>query len=220
MLLAAGSIYIRFNFYLRSYCQGDTNKRQVALSFDDGPDERITPMVLDVLKEHGVAAVFFVIGSRASAHPELIERMHREGHVIGNHSDTHGFFFDLLSFRKMVEDVQHTNTIVHGIIRKKMKLFRPPYGVTNPVVARTLKQLKLYSIGWSLKSGDTVCSDRDIVLNRLIHRVRPGDLVLFHDNRQVVPALLGAFIEYLKQQAYHIERPDKMLNLEPYEKDR
>jgi len=219
-LLALGSIYIRFNFFMKSYCRGDTKKKQVALSFDDGPDNRFTPRILDVLKGHNVQAVFFVVGSRAAKHPELIERMHQEGHVIGNHSYSHGFFFDLLTFRKMVEDLQHTNNVIFQTIHKRMNMFRPPYGVTNPAVARTVKRLKLYSIGWSLKSGDTVNSNREDVLKRLNNKVRPGDLVLMHDNRQVVPEVLGAFIENLKQQQYCIVRPDKLLNLEAYEKDR
>ena len=218
-LLALGSIYIRFNFYMKSYCKGDTKKKQVAFSFDDGPDGRCTPRVLDVLKEHDVQAAFFVVGNRVAKHPELIERMHREGHVIGNHSYSHGFFFDLLRLRRMVADVQYNNSLILQTIGKKMKFFRPPYGVTNPVLARTAKHLKLYSIGWSLKSGDTVNTNREVVLNRLKNNVRPGDLVLMHDNRQVVPEVLGAFIEHLKQQQYHLIRPDKLLNLEAYEKD-
>jgi peptidoglycan/xylan/chitin deacetylase (PgdA/CDA1 family) len=216
-LFTLGSIRIKMNFYLVSHCSGDRNRKAVAFTFDDGPDRIITPMVLDVLKKQGIEAGFFVIGSKVMGNPELVKRMDREGHIIGGHSFSHLLFFDLLSSRKMKEELILTRDMILQVTGRRTKFFRPPYGVTNPALARTVRILGLQSIGWSLKSRDTVIDDKDFLLSRLTRKVKPGDVILFHDTKELVPEVLSRFILFLREAGFEIIRPDRLLNIEAYE---
>ena len=137
--MAWGSRDIHSDFYLKSICKGNRDKREVALTFDDGPDAQVTPMILDVLKEHNIKATFFIIGSKAEMNPELLKRIDKEGHIIGGHSYSHHFFFDFFSSSKMIREMKKTENMIHSIIGKKICLFRPPYGVTNPPLAKSIQ---------------------------------------------------------------------------------
>ena len=215
-LLTWGSIRIQADFYLRSVCSGDRNIKAVSLTFDDGPDGLVTPMVLDILKENKVKATFFIVGSKAEKHPEILERIDREGHIIGGHSYTHHFFFDLLSSRRMKLEMKHTAEVIFNITGKKIRLFRPPYGVTNPTVARVVKDLKLISVGWSLRSKDTMIEDDSVLLKRIQNSLKPGDVLLMHDSKARTVNRLKALIKYLQDQRYTVAEIDQLLNIEPY----
>ncbi len=215
-ILAWGSATIQSGFYLHSVCSGNRNTRAVVLTFDDGPDGQVTPMILDVLKEHNVKAAFFIIGNKAELYPEVIKRIDAEGHVIGGHSYSHHFFFDLFSSRRILAEMKRTSDIVFSLTGKRMLLFRPPYGVTNPTLVRAIRAMNFTSVGWSLKSNDTVIKDDDLLLNRLISNVNKGDIILFHDNKPWVVKLLKTFIPYLRNKEYTIDRLDKFANLDAY----
>jgi len=218
-LFTLGSIRITMGFYLVSHCSGDRSRKEVAITFDDGPNRIITPLVLDVLKEQGIKTGFFVIGSKVMGNPELIRRMDQESHVIGGHSFSHLFFFDLLSTRKMKQELTQTRDMIRQVTGRRTKLFRPPYGVTNPALARAVRSLGLLSIGWSLKSRDTAIDDLDLLVRRLKKKVKPGDLILFHDTQEIVPEVLSRFIQYLQEEGFEIIRPDHLLKIEAYEEE-
>jgi peptidoglycan/xylan/chitin deacetylase (PgdA/CDA1 family) len=145
--------------------------------------------------------------------------MDQEGHIIGGHSFSHLFFFDLLSARKMKEELGLTRDMILQVTGRKTRLFRPPYGVTNPALARAVRNLGLQSIGWSLKSRDTVIDDSDILLNRLKKKVKPGDVILFHDTQEMVPGILARFIPYLREKGFKIIRPDLLVKIQTYESE-
>lgn len=215
-LLTWGSIRIQADFYLRSVCSGDRNIRAVSLTFDDGPNGLVTPMVLDILKENKVKAAFFVVGSKAEKHPEILERIDREGHIIGGHSYSHHFFFDLFSSRRMKQEMKHTAEVIFNITGKNIRLFRPPYGVTNPTVARVVKDLKLTSVGWSLRSKDTMIKKDSVLLKRIQNALKPGDVLLMHDCKARTVNRLKTLIKYLQDQRYTVAEIDQLLNIEPY----
>jgi peptidoglycan/xylan/chitin deacetylase (PgdA/CDA1 family) len=217
ILLILGSIRIRMNFYLRSFCKGDKKSQAVALSFDDGPDQAITPRLLDILEKEKIRVVFFLIGSKAAENKDLVSRIVREGHLIGNHSYSHHFFFDLFPSRRMRDELKETASEIYLSTGVSMRWFRPPYGVTNPVLAKVVQHLGYTSIGWSLKSKDTVIRDKNELLARLKRKVKPGDLILFHDNRPILLTVLPEFIRYLRNQHLNIVRPDKLFNIPAYE---
>jgi peptidoglycan/xylan/chitin deacetylase (PgdA/CDA1 family) len=216
-LLTAGSVCICLGFYIKSFCAGDRMQKKVAFSFDDGPDTNNTPVILDLLKQQGIQAAFFVVGNKLENNPEIIRRMDREGHIIGGHSYSHHFFFDLFPAQRMRIELEETEERFMNITGRKMKLFRPPYGVTNPVLARVVRKLGYHVIGWSLKSRDTVTGDSQVLLHRLQKKVKGGDLILFHDTKPILSGVLPSFITFLKSEKYRIVRPDQLLNLEPYE---
>jgi len=191
--------------------------RSIALTFDDGPDRNTTPEVLDILKKEGINAAFFCIGSKVESDPELIWRMDQEGHVVGNHSYSHHFFFDLFNSRRMSAEMQKTEDAIFKVISKRIKLFRPPYGVTNPPLARAVGKIKYRVIGWSLRSGDTVLMDENKLLERITSGLKPGDIILFHDTKKITALVLEKFIKFAKENDYIFERVDKHLGIEAYE---
>ena len=202
---------------MKSLCRGDSSSKTVSLTFDDGPDVTTTPVILDILQEFNVKATFFIIGSRAEKHPDIIRRIHGEGHLIGGHSYSHHFFFDLFSRRRMMQELLRTEEIVYRMTGKKIRLFRPPYGVTNPTVASVIKDLNFESVGWSLKSKDTVIKTGDLLMKRLKKKLKNGDIILFHDNRPWITGQLRAFLKYLHEQQYKVERIDHFLHIRAYE---
>lgn len=217
ILLVWGSISIRTGFYMKSVCHGNRTGNSVTLTFDDGPDGSITPVILDILKAHNVKATFFVIGSKAEKHPELMQRIGREGHIIGGHSYTHHFFFDLFSYRAMSQELLRTSAVIHRITGKKIRLFRPPYGVTNPTLSRVIRDTQCISIGWSLKSKDTIMRDEQKMSDRLARKLRAGDILLFHDNRPGAARVLGTLISFIKEKQFTVEPLDTFLQIEAYE---
>lgn len=217
-LMAAGSVFLSMDFYLKSHHRGN-GENALALTFDDGPHSEHTPAVLDLLKQHGIKAAFFVIGRNATQYPALIRRIDQENHVLGGHSFSHHNFFDLFPARKMREELKQTAEAVEEVTGRRMRWFRPPYSVTNPTLSRALKQTGYLSIGWSLKSRDTVVQEPEAVVNRILEKVQPGDMILFHDNRKVTAAVLALLIPALKERGFSFARPDELLKLDAYEKD-
>lgn len=216
LLLAWGSKNIESGFYIKSVCKGDINKKQIAITFDDGPDAQVTPMILDVLKKYNVKATFFVIGSKAELNPEIIKRIDKEGHLIGAHSFSHHFFFDLFSSRRMENEMIKTENFVYTVIGKRLKLFRPPYGVTNPALSRAIKHMEYISIGWSLRSDDTTIRDEARLLKNITGKISNGDIILFHDNKPWNVKALDGFIEYLNKSEYQASRLDEFLSINAY----
>jgi peptidoglycan-N-acetylglucosamine deacetylase len=215
--LAYGSISIRSAFYCRVIGSVDSGEKVIALTFDDGPDEQVTPQVLDLLKRVHVKAAFFCVGSRILKNPALIERMDEEGHIVGNHSFSHHFFFDLFSAKRMEEELKKTGKLVERIIHKRMHLFRPPYGVTNPMLAAALRKTNYSVVGWTFKSKDTVIRDEKRLFNRLTGKLGNAAIILFHDNGPHLVPVLDKFIKYALENGFHFEQLDKILQIEAYE---
>jgi peptidoglycan-N-acetylglucosamine deacetylase len=215
-LLAYGSMNISSDYYCRVLCFAETDEKKIALTFDDGPDNSVTPAILELLKRHNIKAAFFAIGHKAEENPDLIRKINDEGHIIGSHSYSHHFFFDLFGLKKMIIELQKTESILNKILDKKIRMFRPPYGVTNPPLARALKMMKYHIIGWSLRSKDTVLQE-DRLFERLTKKVKPGDIIIFHDTNAHTLNVLDKFIIFARENNFSFERADKLLKIEPYE---
>lgn len=216
LVLFYGSAYVGSNFYLQVVCAGNTNEKEIAISFDDGPLEDYTVSVLATLKQHDVKATFFCIGKRAEANKELFRKVFDEGHIIGNHSYSHSPVFDLFGSKKMAADLQQMNEVARQVLGKELKWFRPPYGVTNPNVKRAVKNGGFTAIGWNIRSLDTTIDHKEKLLRKVMKKVRPGAIILFHDTCKSTSDMLGEFIEKVKASGYKIVPMDKLLNLTPY----
>lgn len=214
-LLVFGAIKIRWNFYFKSIHRNPAAGRQIALTFDDGPAAQ-TAAILDVLQKEQVAAGFFSIGKNAAQFPELVRRWHDEGHLIGNHSYNHGFNFDWQSSRVMAAELERTNETIEQITGKRPRLFRPPYGVTNPNLARAVRRTGMISIGWNIRSFDTTAKDPDRLLQRITGKLKGGDVILLHDSMAITHEILTALIHTARQKGFTFVRPDQLLNIEAY----
>ncbi|MGD0584139.1 MAG: polysaccharide deacetylase family protein [Bacteroidales bacterium] len=214
--LVYGAMNVCSNYFCKVYCSADTDQKIIALTFDDGPDKSFTREILNILRNHNIRAAFFCIGFKAEKNPELVKAIDAEGHIIGSHSYSHHFFFDLFGLRRMIRDMSKCEVILNDILKKKIVMFRPPYGVTNPPLARAIRNFGYQVIGWSLKSKDTVLQEESI-LKRLKERVKPGDIILFHDTKSHTAAVLEKFILFALENDFSFECTDRLLKIKPYE---
>ncbi|WP_340005705.1 polysaccharide deacetylase family protein [Paenibacillus sp. FSL K6-0276] len=156
--------------------------KEVAFTFDDGPDPCYTPQVLDLLKEHDVKATFFVLGKKAEQFPDLIQRMHREGHQIGIHNYTHTSNWCYLPWTNRRKQVDRTADIVKRITGERPIFYRPPWGLLNLgdlVLIRRSYRIVL----WSVMVGDWKASVSAAQLKHdLLKKIKPGSIIVLHDN--------------------------------------
>ncbi|TLV03554.1 polysaccharide deacetylase family protein [Dyadobacter luticola] len=212
-----GSFKIQSNYFLKSVNVGKT--KGIALTFDDGPNPETTPKVLEILKEKGVKATFFVIGKNAILYPDLLRQIHEEGHVIANHSFSHHYLIGFFSSKKLKNDLAHCNEVIRDVIGKTPLFFRPPFGVTNPRYASVLKELQLDSIGWSLRSLDTRANNKYQIINKIISELNARDIILLHDHLQVTADSLADIIEHCQQKGHKIVPLHQLIQKEPYDQN-
>lgn len=215
-VLFCGSYFIRMGFFLKSICSVKTTEKKIALSFDDGPAAS-TSRLLDILKENKVEAAFFCIGRKISGNEEQIKRMAEEGHIIGNHTFTHSPFFDFFSSGRMLRDILEMNQVIKNITGLSPRFFRPPYGVTNPNLKKAVMLGGFISIGWSIRSYDTVIENSDHLQKKILSSLKPGAILLLHDTSETMVAILPELLKAIREKDFQIVRLDKLINLKPYE---
>jgi peptidoglycan/xylan/chitin deacetylase (PgdA/CDA1 family) len=209
------SFFIRSGFYLKAYCNKETKEKIVALTFDDGPDPQITPEILDILKGKA-PATFFCIGRKIEGNEGIIKRMEDEGHLIGTHSYSHSDWFDLFSSARMKNEFLQTDQKILEITGKKTLLFRPPYGVINPLLKKALRSFNYHIIGFSKRSWDTTTKDAGKIVNRLTRNLRPGDVVLLHDSVPQSIPVLKVFLKIIEEKGFRIVSVAELFKIQPY----
>lgn len=216
ILTIIGSFYITWNYHLKAINKGTTTEEKIALTFDDGPNETYTPKVLELLAKYNATATFFCIGKHIEQHPDLVKEIVSQGHVIGNHSYSHSNFFDFYGTKKVIAELEKTDELVTNIIGKKMNLFRPPYGVTNPSIAKAIKHSKHQVIGWNVRSLDTVAKDPEKCIHRIIPKIKPGAIVLLHDSHKNSIAILEQLLIFLHNNNYQTVSLETLVNTKAY----
>jgi peptidoglycan-N-acetylglucosamine deacetylase len=172
------------------------------LTFDDGPHPDQTPDILELLQQCSLRACFFVVGRQVEKHPEIVQRIHSEGHLIGNHSQTHPDF-SKLSYAEILQEMQCCQDAIFDVIGVRPTLMRPPYGRLNTRVWFAARQLGLKLSFWSVDSNDwRIRSEGDIpkCVNGLSRLVQPSDTLLLHD---VCPFTVEVLSRWLHE---HVER--------------
>ena len=216
LLNVYGSAVLSAQYFVPARTRAQVSTQSIALTFDDGPVSGHTERILDILKRYDVPAAFFCIGHRVKENPLIIQRIHAEGHVIGNHSYTHKKTFDLLSAGSVAKELAETNAIIRECIGLSPKLFRPPFGVTNPMIAKAVARKNLAVIGWSIRSLDSIMQDRTKLLKRVTRSLKGGDVILFHDYSEAAIAILPDVIDHISRLGLKIERVDRLLNERAY----
>jgi len=156
------------------------DRRRIALTFDDGPDPVHTPRILDKLRELGVKATFFVVGQKVEAHPELVARIVREGHEIGNHTYTHRYL-PLARSKSVERELRDTDAVIARVAGVTPTIARPPYGGRSTRNVRVFDRLAKRLVLWDVNSFDWKGAPPEDVARRVLSRVRPGSIVLMHD---------------------------------------
>lgn len=206
------SAYIGSNVYVKAICSLKTEDRLLALTFDDGPHGMNTPLVLDVLKRYSVRATFFVIGKNIESNIDIIRRIVDEGHTIGNHTYSHSFGLPFYSTGKVASELEKCNRLIGDVTGKECTLFRPPFGVTNPNIGRAVRKMRMRTIGWSIRSFDTVSSrNRKDVAAGVIRKLHPGGIILLHDRCEDAANLLEEIIIYGVDNGYRFVSVDEFM---------
>lgn len=216
-LLIYGSASIQSNFYAAAYCHADIAEKEIALSFDDGPNRKYTPQVLSILAQHDAPATFFVIGKNILGNESFLKQMDAEGHSIGNHSYTHSFFIDFKSLQGFNHELNQTAESVFNVIGKRMKLFRPPYGVITPNLAKASNGLSYNIIGWNIRSLDTTADSAQTITRRVQTQIKPGAIILFHDTSDKTIQVLKQILDFTKENNYKIVSVERLLKIKAYE---
>lgn len=212
VFLFYASYSIKSGVYIKALCRKQTDEKVVALTFDDGPDPVQTPKVLEVLKEYGVSATFFCIGSKIKGNEAIIQQMVDEGHAIGNHSYVHTWKFPLYSTQRMTADLKQCQNLLEEASGQDVTLFRPPFGVTNPTIAHVVKRLGYKTLGWNIRTLDTQTFSHEKILNRIRKRLRPGSIILLHDRMPESEVLLKRILEELQQQGFIVQNVSLILH--------
>jgi peptidoglycan-N-acetylglucosamine deacetylase len=211
-----GSSVLSVGYFLPVLWRGTESSGAVALTFDDGPVAGRTEKILDILNQYQAPAAFFCIGKRVEAHPQLVHRMHNAGHLIANHSFFHRATFDLQTAAAIGAELQSTDQAIERAIGAKPIYFRPPFGVTNPMVASAVRKGDYKTIGWSIRSLDTVINDRTRLLRRITGSLKGGDIILLHDHGPCTVDILSDLIKQISALGLKIVRVDQLLNEKAY----
>jgi peptidoglycan/xylan/chitin deacetylase (PgdA/CDA1 family) len=199
--IGLGVSFPQLQFFGRSLCRVSTNEKAAALTFDDGPDPRTTPALLDLLAKRGVRATFFCIGKNAARHPDLVRRIVAEGHRIENHSYAHDWRTNLFSVARLREDLSRAQQEIEAQTGRAPRFFRPPAGLTNPRVFRVAKELGLRVAGYTARGLDRRDVPPEVIVGRLMRGARPGAILLMHDGGVDAERMLAAVSQLLDQLA-------------------
>lgn len=212
-----GSSVIQANFFAPAYCSADTTEKIIALSFDDGPNAEYTPQVLALLANYEATATFFVIGKHIHGNEALLKQIIVEGHSIGNHSYSHSFFIDFKNVQGFKEELTQTEELVFNAIGKRVKLFRPPYGVTTPNLAKAAKLLDYRIIGWNIRSLDTTKDSVEVITQRVQSQIKSGAIILLHDTSDKTIQVLEQTLNFAQTNGYEVVNVERLLKIEAYE---
>lgn len=158
--------------------------RDVWLTIDDGPDPGETPAVLETLSRHNAKAVFFHIGERVLARPDLAATVLGAGHLIGNHTQTHpAATFWAASPRRASWEISRCSNSLLEATGTAPRFFRAPVGLANPFVHAAAEKAGLLTVGWSANGFDGIPHDPERVVRRIMNGLRPGSIILIHENR-------------------------------------
>ncbi len=204
----------------RVFWRGADTEPSVAITFDDGPTGAHTPRILDILRDEGVKATFFVLGRHADRFPAIVARAAAEGHEIGNHGYDHSVL-PLRGPRFVRRQIERTSTSVERACGRRPTLFRASHGWRSPWVNREAARAGCRTIGWTLGVWDTDRPGAGVIQGRVERGVRPGCVLLLHDGRgmeadadasQVVEALPG-MIDSLRRKGYRFVTVSELMGL-------
>jgi len=180
--VAAGyqSIAPTGQWYGRTFTGLPRSSRQIALTYDDGPNDPHTLRLLEVLARQDVQATFFLIGRHVQQHQEIAREIVQAGHAVGNHTFTH----PLLTFKSESEirqQLSECRAALQDAIGEHSNLFRPPFGGRRPAVLRVARELGMQPVMWNVTGYDWKAPPADVIERKVAKQIRGGDVILLHD---------------------------------------
>lgn len=186
---------------------GLQEKKKIALTFDDGPDPECTPMLLDGLASRGVKATFFVIGKQAEEQPEIMERLVKEGHLIGNHTYNH------VDIRHMTEsaakeEILKANEIIAKYTGEEPCFLRPPFGNGS---SKLEKDIEMISVLWTIDTMDWSCQNESKICSTVYREIGENSIILMHDEYPTSVRAALSIIDKLQGEGYEFVTVDKIV---------
>jgi peptidoglycan/xylan/chitin deacetylase (PgdA/CDA1 family) len=205
----------------------DGPQKKVALTFDDGPSPEWTLKILDELKKAQVKATFFMIGEHVEKYPEIARRVAEEGHEIGNHTVDH----HVLIYYKMDElekEIKDAEKIIKDITGQTTRYLRPPKAWLTDKEKRKIEEMGYKTVLWTLNSKDWVTFDDKYIVRYILRRIKPGDIILFHDSggvfateggdRHETVKAVARLVQKLKEKGYRFVTITGLLNMKGEQK--
>lgn len=216
VIAGMGSAFVQSGYHIRTFYRNNKAAgKKIAITFDDGPTPE-TLKVLSLLHQYNVKATFFCIGRQMEKYPEIFKEVIAQGHTVGNHTYSHSPKMGFFSAVKILDELRSTDALIEQY-NLKPQLYRPPYGVTTPNLAKAIKQTGHKVIGWNIRSLDAVIKDENKILKRIKNRLAPGSILLLHDTSQKTVNVLEQLLILLQQQNYEAVTVNELLNIPAYE---
>jgi peptidoglycan/xylan/chitin deacetylase (PgdA/CDA1 family) len=199
-----GIFDIRLALFISVINRLKTKEKKIVLTFDDGPNN-CTEEILAVLEEENIQAVFFFIGNNACEYSDIVRKAVQSGHSVGVHTQNHLLKFSFSGLKKVKKEVNDGIVTLEKIAGQKIRLFRPPFGVINPIIAKAIRDLDLQVIGWTIRSLDTKTKNGEYLLKKILNRLSAGAIILLHDI-PVTAGILRRLISEIRKKGYEFEK--------------
>ncbi|MFT4416142.1 polysaccharide deacetylase family protein [Fredinandcohnia humi] len=193
------------------------DKKRVALTFDDGPDETVTSAIIGVLDQYQVKGNFFFVGSEVEKQPQVVKEAYEKGHLVLSHSYNH-VELTKLEKNEVEMEFEKAGDVLESIIGKKTALMRTPYGSTNELVAEVAKDKGYSVILWSIDTLDWAQRSTDVIMSNVVDNVRNGEIILMHSDSDEYDTYeaLPKMIEALQEKGYEIVDLETLLGVSAY----
>lgn len=199
------------------YCVQKENK-VVSLTFDAAWGNEDTQALIDIFQKYKIQATFFVVGGWVDKYPESVKALHDAGHEVMNHSDTHSHFARLSS-TEIIADINACNDKIEKVTGVRPTLFRAPYGEYTDQVIASAREAGVFTIQWNIDSLDWKKLPANEIQQRVLDRIQPGSIILFHNAAENTPAALPGVIEALIQKGYSFAPVSKLILTDNFEID-
>ncbi|MBE6530318.1 MAG: polysaccharide deacetylase family protein [Ruminococcaceae bacterium] len=193
----------------------DVQEKRIALSFDDGPHPRLTPKILEILKRYNIHATFFMIGKNVRDYPETAKLVAKDGHEIGNHTDSHIRLCGL-GKKRVERELEECSLQIQKVCNQTPGLFRPPEGAVDTAVLSAANDKEYRVILWSIDTRDWESKNEGAIVRRVLSSVKPGDIILMHDfisYNSKTPEALERLIPKLLARGYEIGSVGELLRI-------
>lgn len=180
---------------------GPSNRRAVAITFDDGPDPRTLQQMLEILDEYNAPATFFLLGHRIRRSENLVRQIYERGHQIANHSYTHPLF-SRLGWKEAVREIKKTEEALGSFMSHKY--FRPPYGDFKRETLEVAHYLGYRVIYWNVDTRDWAATNPRQIVEAVKQQTRPGSIILFHEGKNLTIQALPEIIRWLRDEGYEL----------------
>lgn len=183
---------------------GDTSKKIIYLTFDDGPDPASTPKILEILRKNNIKSTFFLIGEKVNRYPQIAQQIATDGHDMGNHSYYHSEFKNL-DRRKILQEIRMTQSAINSVTGITPTLLRPPFGRVHNDVLLSAREEKLNVVLWSVDPKDfreNITSEK--IYKSIIQNMKNGSIILLHESSNETLKILPDIISYIKNSGFLI----------------